>query len=425
MRYRLVVIVLAALTGLAPAFVSEAVAAPQNPTVIHVDDGAAAGGNGSGERPYNNLPDAVAAARASSTQVVIKVEPGDYPLSSPLVLDFPVELRGSNEAVVAPDDPWPTGSIVAGTETRVFATAAIGSQPLIKIGRSDATVLTGVSISGFTFQGSSAAQEIVLTRVQRYLVADNVFRAPANFAFQSNASSGELKANYFSGVGTAAIFNGGYPESPSNIVASGNRAVGNNLGGILLNGASIDIPELGDHLQAVVRDNDLSNNTGNQGFGLRLFILRRDMGAPGDTQSEAHIDAVIRDNRLVGNRIGVIVDAGFPYRSVAGVCDPRTYSGTINLDLFGNTLNSSQVSPALITFTRFNAALNPSLLPLWQYLHGATFEISDNDGTLASARIDHPATDPFVGPCPGDETHEPLDNTLIYNGVTLPNGRNF
>ena len=425
MRDRMAVIVVAALTGLAPAFVSEAVAAPQKPTVIHVDDGAAVGGNGSGKRPYNNLPDAVAAARASSTQVVIKVEPGDYPLSSPLVLDFPVELRGSNEAVVVPDDPWPTGSIVAGTETRVFATAAMGSQPLIKIGRSDATVLTGVSISGFTFQGSSAAQEIVLTRVQRYQVADNVFRAPANFAFQSIASSGELTANHFSGVGTAAIFNGGYPESPSKIVASGNRAVGNNLGGILLNGASIDIPELGDHLQAVVRNNDLSNNTGNQGFGLRVFILRRDLGEPGDTQSEAHIDAVIRDNRLVANRIGVMVDAGFPYRSVAGVCDARMYSGTINLDLFGNTLNSSQVSPALITFTRFNAALSPSLLPLWQYLHGATFEISDMDGTLASARIDHPATDPFVGPCPGDETHEPLDNTLIYNGVTLPNGRNF
>jgi len=40
-----------------------------------------------------------------------------------------------------------------------------------------------------------------------------------------------------------------------------------------LNGASINIPELGDELNAIVRDNDLSENIGNQGFGLRVFIL--------------------------------------------------------------------------------------------------------------------------------------------------------
>jgi len=65
------------------------------------------------------------------------------------------------------------------------------------------------------------------------------------------------------------------------------------------------------------------------------------------------------------------------------------------------------------------------MLPLWQYLHAATFVVSDADGTLANAWIDHPATDPYVGPCPGDATHESLGNVLIYNGAVLPNGRNF
>ena len=69
--------------------------------------------------------------------------------------------------------------------------------------------------------------------------------------------------------------------------------------------------------------------------------------------------------------------------------------------------------------------MNPSLLPQWGYLHAAHFAITDKDGTLEDAWIDNPATDPFVGPCPGDTTNEPLGNVLLYNGVILPTGRNF
>jgi hypothetical protein len=78
-----------------------------------------------------------------------------------------------------------------------------------------------------------------------------------------------------------------------------------------------------------------------------------------------------------------------------------------------------------VTFTRNTTALNSAQLPLWQYLHGATFNITDPDGTMTNAWIDHPATDPFLGPCLGDATNEPLDNDLTYNGVVIPNGRNY
>jgi hypothetical protein len=110
---------------------------------------------------------------------------------------------------------------------------------------------------------------------------------------------------------------------------------------------------------------------------------------------------------------------------VGGVCDPRVFSGAIDLELAGNTVTGSLVTPALVTFGRSLAALDPSILPLWQYLHGTTFDISDRDGTLADAWIDHPSTDPYVGPCPADTTHESLGNNLNYNGTALPNGRNF
>jgi hypothetical protein len=301
---------------------------------------------------------------------------------------------------------------------------------LIRVGRSDSGVLSDVSIRGFVVEGTATGVSVQLTRVQDYWISDDVFRAPANFAVRSTASSGRVTGNHFSGVNTGAIFTGGYPASPSNVVATGNRAVRNNIGGILLNGASIDIPELGDVVNATVRDNDLSENFSpnqpNQGFGLRVFILRRDLGAPGDSQSSASVHALVQDNRLYGNQIGVVIDAGFPYRRVGSVCDTRVYSGDVDLTLAGNVLTGSLQTPALVTFTRNTAALNPALLPLWQYLHAATFAISDRDGTLTGAWIDHPASDPILGPCPADATNEPLGNVLLYNGfVLLPNGRNF
>jgi hypothetical protein len=59
-------------------------------------------------------------------------------------------------------------------------------------------------------------------------------------------------------------------------------------------------------------------------------------------------------------------------------------------------------------------------LPLWQYLHSATYNISDPEGSLAGAWIDHPELDPYIGECPNDADHEALHNTLIYNGVAVP-----
>ena len=50
--------------------------------VIHVDDDASPGGNGTGRFPFDNLPDAVATPPTVPSQaVIIIVEPGDYPLA--------------------------------------------------------------------------------------------------------------------------------------------------------------------------------------------------------------------------------------------------------------------------------------------------------------------------------------------------------
>jgi hypothetical protein len=404
--------------------------AASNSPVINVDDDAAAGGDGSERFPFNNLVDALSAAKGIAGSVVVKVAPGTYRFDRSLVIERPLELRGSSVPVVGPDR-LPTGQVVAGTETRLVGTESLGSNPLISVGETDGTVISGVTISGFILTATTTSNEVLLTRVQNYSIQNNVFLPPGAFGMHSIASSGVVTGNFFTGISTGAIFSGGYPASPSSVVFQGNRAVKNTLGGVLLNGASIDIPEPGDELRATVQNNDLSSNIELAGFsfGIRIFILRRDLGKVGDTQSEGNVHAWVAGNRIIGNEMGFSIDAGFPYRKVqtpnGPVCDARVYSGSIDLTLSGNTVADSHLTPALVTFTRNEGALDQSKLPLWQYLHGATYTISDPDNTFADARIDHPETDPFIGPCPGDATHETLGNVLRYNGQVLPNGRNF
>ena len=82
-----------------------------------------------------------------------------------------------------------------------------------------------------------------------------------------------------------------------------------------------------------------------------------------------------------------------------------------------NTLAGNLLQP-LITMTRLHAVGNATQLARFQYLHGAAFFIDDPDNVLASARIDNPQADPYVGgPCDADVLHESLNNTVLVNGV--------
>jgi hypothetical protein len=388
--------------------------------VIHVDANAAPGGDGTGRFPFNNIADALALA-ASQGGAVVVVAPGEYPVSSTLHIQSPVELQGST--VMEVDDAgWPTGSIVPGTETRIVGTASLGSAPLVSVGSSASGVIQGVQIRNFTFDsGPAHGDDVDFNRTQDYSLLDNAFGGGAANGIFSVASSGTIVDNYISDNVTGAAIAAGYPASPSTVDFVGNRVV-RNLGGLVLIGSTSRVPETGDQLDTVVRDNDLSENNRVPGFsfGLRIFTINRPLGAAGDAQSTGNVRATIEGNRIADNEIGMTVDAGFPFRRVGATCDPRVYSGTFDLELRGNTLSGSRFIPALIAFTRNQAALHQFPLDLWQYLHSATYNITDPDGTLADAVIDNPDVDPFIGPCPNDAVHEPLGNTLNYNGTVLP-----
>ena len=247
-------------------------------TTIYVNNTAALGGDGSTRFPFSDLTDAVSAAKVIAGSVVIAIAPGVYTIDHSLVIDRPLELRGAS-VLVQGADRRPTGEVVQGTDTRIVGTSTLGTTPLVAVGRTDGIVISGVTISGLIFDAIPTSVEVFLTRVQNYSILNNVFLPPAQFGMHSVASSGVVTGNYFSGVGTGAIFSGGYAASPSSVVFQQNRAVKNALGGVLLNGASIGIPELGDQVRAIIQDNDLSSNNQIAGFsfGIRVFILRRDL----------------------------------------------------------------------------------------------------------------------------------------------------
>ena len=388
--------------------------------VIHVDANAGPGGDGSGRFPFDNIADALTLAGSLGGAVVV-VEPGQYPVSSTLRIQSSIQLRGSNVMEVD-DADRPTGSIVPGTETRIVGTAALGTNALLSVAPTDGGVLHGVEIRNFTFDsGQAHGDDLSFNRTQGYSVYENLFTGLATNGIFSVASSGKIVGNYISNDVTGAAVAAGYPESPSAVEFVGNRVVGN-IAGLVLIGSTSRVPETGDELDVVVRNNDLSENNKVAGFsfGLRIFTINRPLGAPGDTQFAGNVRATIQGNRIADNQIGVTIDAGFPFRRVGTTCDPRAYSGRFDLEFRGNTLSGSLFIPSLITFTRNQAALHQFPLDLWQYLHSATFDITDEDGTLADALIDHPELDPLVGPCANDATHELLGNTLIYNGTVLP-----
>jgi hypothetical protein len=385
--------------------------------VVFVDDDAAPNGDGSNRTPFQNVSDAVAAINATGGGTIM-VAPGVYPVTQTIRLEKPVNLRGSN-IMISSSDGWPTGALDR-TETRIVGTAALRTATMIVAGRADGAVLDEVTISNLTIEtvaGGGNGLDIVKT--QGFAVRDNIIRGAGLFGLTTIASSGRVSSNYITGVSCGACIGAGNSGSPATVDIVGNRIVSNRLGGLLLNGSGTAIPELAYQLNVTVTRNDLSHNkaTPRFSFGLRLFVIRQDLGGPFDLQSTGHVSAVVRENRIDDNEVGILLDAGFPFRRVGSVVDTRQYSGTFDLSLRGNTVSNSNLAPAAITFTRVNAAFNQSLLGLWQYLYHSSYTIDDPDGSMAGVWIDHPSHDPISGAL--------LDNHIIINGIEAANGRTF
>jgi hypothetical protein len=411
---------------------------------LHVNVAAAPGGNGSASAPYQNLPDAVAAARGlwlaaanGDLRIVIRIAPGVYLLTAPLVLDIPnLQLQGSNKMLVDADG-WPSGNLKPGTETKITIASSFLDGPLLHV-RASSAVLTGhgVTIQNLSLDGNnrvvgSDGHIITIRQVRDFTVKGCIVTGRAFIGIDSRASSGKIIENYITDVGCGACIGAGNASSSADVLFSGNRSVNNSLGGVLLGGSGFELPGIFDSLSAVIEGNDLSNNAliPRFSFGLRIFVIRRDPPDPFN-QSTGNVTALIVGNRINNNEFGVVIDAGFPYRTSLGECDSRTYTGTLALTFKDNQILGNLLTPALITFTRETAAVDPLELDptvfstAWKYLHGATFIITDKKNNLAGYWLDHPVADPVdpsVDYC--GEGGALLGNRLTINGAIIPNGR--
>jgi hypothetical protein len=415
---------------LAPAPASLGAQPGKSTLVIHVDDDANPDGNGTGARPYHNLPDAVAAAREeypAYRKVIIVVAPGQYPIDNPLRIDFPVDIHGSNVPELD-SDQWPTGTVQWNTETLVIAQscAVVGvvRMPLVTVGKADGSVTRSVSIRNLSLKSNSTGCSVLqFQHVQDAFIANNIVRGPAFTGIDFLASSGTITGNFVSGIqGCGICIGAGNDASPARIEVTENRSVGNSGGGLLLSGTTFPIIEVGDVLEARVLHNDLSSNVGGAlGFGLRVLALGTIVP---DSQAGGSVLARIYGNRLAGNRNGMMIDAGFPRRNLQpDGCDTRVFTGRLELNLRSNSISGSLSNTAIVSFTRAQVFTAPVTNPPenWQYLHNATFSIDDPDLSLAQFVVDHPLLDPYTGGnCDDDITNEALNNRFLYNGMEMP-----
>ena len=115
--------------------------------IIHVDDDAPSGGDGSGNQPFDNLHSAVQCANASPARVRVIVRPGDYVLTTPLLIERSIELHGST-MLSFDSDGLPTGAALPGTETRIIASGLPGPASLLLAQRTDGGAIGEVHIRG-------------------------------------------------------------------------------------------------------------------------------------------------------------------------------------------------------------------------------------------------------------------------------------
>ena len=408
-------------------------------------------GNGSPGSPYQTISAAVARARndrltgavPDSETIVVHVRAGEYfgsydkkgpgiiePL--PILLDVPnLEMRG--DTVLTLDAyGWPTGA-VNGTETSFTATPFLGGgfppdRFMFLVGpTSDRLTGADVTIDGFVLDGGMTGAKlngvaIGLDRVASASIAGNVITR-AHFAVFARASTAAILGNFIHDCFVGPVLNAGPATSPASYLFQDNRSVRNDEAGVTLwatgvvhtwDPALISVPAdaVYDTNHADVIHNDLSDNDffggGAAGILCAMYVPVLHAG-----HATAHLTVDVEGNRIAGNTIGIVVDAGFSWRANA-----QPLTATFHGTFANNEVTANDLAPALVTFNRTAAALklNPSALKSYKYLEDSLYELIVDDDELAGFWYDNPASDPV--------SDVVLDNILLVNGVSL-DGRNF
>jgi Right handed beta helix region len=266
--------------------------------VIHVDNNAPAGGNGTAEHPFNSL---AAAQSASAVHDIIYVHAGDG------------TARNYNEGIVLKDDQTLLGS----GNSYVMQTTEVGGF-LLKALDQEGPVITNPAGGAVTLANDDRVGGMTITGAQFGIVGNSV----NNFSMESNriinsGVDGVLLTNF---SGLAHIRNNTITDNRedgihifggnANYDIRGNTVDANIRNGIFFDSANgsaaVDSNTLGENgrgnwagLQVTVTsgafdleasDNSVKNNT--EGILLQTF------------DDNATLTAVIRDNRAISDNIG-------------------------------------------------------------------------------------------------------------------------
>ena len=382
---------------------------------------------------FTRIGDAIASARATrlargetstaACRIVIAVAPGVYQGSVrespdpslerfPLVIDVPdLTLLGS---LVMPVDAGlratGTASSAAGNSTSLPATTLVASPGLLSFGMgtpinklAEALIVVnahpdgprgdGAVIEGFIFQSGNASagatrggEAIFGMRAQRLVIRGNQFEDNFTEAVELRAMTALLDRNYVWGRGGSCRF---CLFGPGDYRVANNRDVG--PGGVpsihLMPVVSLPVPPMVEPyvlpasalVTAAVTNNEIRNHQATPvGVGLRVSAVG--VGAP-DVIGSVRLEA--RENNLVNNRFGLMLEGGFPIANTT----PR---GHIDAFLQANNLTGSCQNSMLVSFGRHTTGLGLDAGPILKDSR-YTIVLDDELGFWNTVWYSHPA----------------------------------
>ena len=208
-------------------------------------------------------------------------------------------------------------------------------------------------------------------------------------ALDLRGSSGVVKANHVSGTGQCDVCIAG----PGNYRVADNRILAGATHGIFASPAIDSDPSIAPTSEVVA---DIVNNEvrdhRQQPISAGIRIGAVGLGAP-DVHGTSHI--TVRDNLLVNNNFGLMIDALFP--------QPDTeLRGDVDLTTSGNVVRQSCQADLLVAFARHTAALG---ITGGLYLRNSTYRLTlGGDLPFGDAWFSNPGG---------------LGNTLVVNGHAI------
>ncbi len=381
---------------------------------------------------FARIGEAIAAARAiriardetttARCRITIAVAAGTYhgatlPASDPtgealpLVIDFPdLTLQGALDMQL--DAIGRATGLGAGDETvltSVLPLQSIGqySEPLFVInGHPDGSRGDGAEVRGFVFQSGHVGVDngvggvaVIALRVTNLAITGNRIEPGFSEGLDLRASDGVVERNQLSGGGNCDVCFAG----PGSYRAEGNRLLAGGIPGFfVVPTVSLPVPAgvepytlpVSSLVTAAIVNNEVRDHQRTPvGAGIRVGAVGT--GAP-DVVGSASVE--IRDNALLHNRFGLILDAAFPVANT-------TLRGDLDVSLANNILSGSCQNDLLVSLSRHTTGLG---LQNAAYLLNSTYRLSLG-GNLdwADAWYANPAG---------------YGNTLVVDGAVISNG---